>query len=103
MTDSVVCDLRRETGLGSLTFVKRADLRHKDFWVWCLTSNSLRRLLPTVLPYLRIKHRHAELLLEYLSLANRRLRRTPEELAAYYAKTSDLAAEVKRLNHKSQQ
>jgi len=35
--------------------------------VWNITSNGLRWLLPQLLPYLIVKHRHAEILLELLA------------------------------------
>lgn len=58
---------QRVTGIGSCEPVERGDRpRHKRQYQWRLRQDEMRAFLPVILPYLKIKARQAELLLELL-------------------------------------
>ena len=41
--------------------------KHQERWKWQITSTLMREHLPRTLPYLRLKRRHAEIAIEFLS------------------------------------
>jgi len=67
-------DVRELVGCGKVWFKKHANPKHNDQWVWSLTGNHCRALLPVIRPYLKVKARQADLLLDYLHLADHRNR-----------------------------
>lgn len=63
-------------------------------WEWCIGIVELAPLLVEVTPYLRVKKRQAELLLEWWGLSRRTYRGRPAD-----PKRIELAMEIRRLNH----
>jgi hypothetical protein len=41
--------------------------KHQERWKWQITSTLMREHLPRALPYLRLKKRHAEIAIQFLS------------------------------------
>lgn len=66
--------------------------RRDQYW-WNVSPEGLRWLLPQVLPYLLVKKKHAEIVLELLS-KNSRSKRLPNE------RKMELRDEIRRLNIK---
>ena len=56
------------TGLGSVSGGYSYKKNHRPFFVWAVSANGLRELLPRVIPYLIIKRKHAELICEALDI-----------------------------------
>ncbi len=72
------------TGLGQVksvsmprqTTLERFDAaKIKPLFIWGLWANGIRELLPEIIPYLVIKHRHAELMLDSLEQTKLRVGR----------------------------
>lgn len=73
--------------------------RRRAHSLWQVSSNGARWLLPQVYPYMIIKKRHAELLLEFLSFTARGKRRTLE----HEQRAFDIREEMWRLNERGKQ
>ena len=72
----------------------------RPVWYWQVCSNGLRELLPLVLPFLIVKKRHAELLIEALDLlkehwGNQYHTKLPNDL-----RLQEIEVEIKSLNMK---
>ena len=97
-TNAVIIDICKELNLGYIDYRKQINIKHKKAFVWRLTSNPCRALLPLILPYLRIKKQQSELLLEYLNLvAKANVRSFRSE---YLKKVDEIYCKIKALNKK---
>ncbi len=83
--------LMKTTGIGR-TRVSHTPLR-KPFYYWALSSENIRKFLPIIFPYLLLKRKQAELLLEYLSIVKVGYRHPQGE-----DRRVGIAAEMRRLN-----
>ena len=98
MTWDGLKELRDLVGCGKVWPKKSRIIKHKDQWVWTLTGNHCRALLPVLRPYLKVKARQADLLLEYLRLADHR-DRSPE----YREAVTRIYEELRTLNARGSQ
>lgn len=58
----------QETFDGNVHHIKNdRKAEHQERWKWQISSTLMRTHLPSMLPYLRLKRRHAEIALEFLS------------------------------------
>jgi hypothetical protein len=69
LTSKVIYDLRALVNVGSISFVKRKNPKHKPVYYWTINPNGCRVLLPLLTNLLRVKREQAKLLAEYLGLA----------------------------------
>ena len=102
MTDGeYLTALADELGIGYLYSQKRAQ---RPGWKrrTCLSfgATACRILLPCVLPYLRLKRRQAELLLEYLELAAHKYTKPGRANKIYRAKVTAVYKALRALNKK---
>lgn len=110
MTDKIFIDeICRLVG-GSRVFIKRCDENRKD--QWCIHLNGggrvnekgLRFLLPKILPYLIIKGKQAELLIELCFVNNGRRNRPKGSTKGNYLPESkrgkEIYLEMKKLNRR---
>ena len=79
---------------GSLWKNIRQKGNRREHCLWNITSNGLRWLLPQIMPFLLIKKRHAEIVLEVL-LNNERGKR-PTQMK--YERLAELLTEIRKLN-----
>jgi hypothetical protein len=65
--ERVIRYCQETTGVGSVTFfpISKKKPKHKDQWTWCLRSASTVDFLKQILPYMIVKKRQAELLIEF--------------------------------------
>lgn len=71
MTSPILNIVQEEYNVGKIYPLRPSkNKKHKDRYDWHIHSNECRSLLPLVIPYLKIKQKQAELLLEYLKLAD---------------------------------
>ena len=75
--------IHEQLGEGAVYRLRDDDPTHKTYWKLNFYSESLRRILPKLIPHLRVKKHSAEALLEALQLVEKRtdVRHTPELLA----------------------
>ena len=83
--------LEKTTGIGRVRVSHTS--QGKPFYYWALHGNNIRKFLPSILPYLLLKRKQAELLLEYLSIVKVGYRHLQGE-----DKRVGIAAEMRRLN-----
>lgn len=60
-----------------------------------MTSNAARSILPVIRPYLRVKHRQADLLAEYLRIA-----KTHGQIANYSEQVEHVYRRLRDLNRR---
>lgn len=84
------------TGNGAIYERRSTGVAHRRCLDWMLTANQIRFVLPQVLPFLVIKRRQAELVLEYLGLIEGR-RGIPESLRD---RAKAIIAEIHDLNER---
>lgn len=96
--------LKDVTGLGYVFQRKRQKQEYQDLWGWRVQSGPACEIVEQIMPYLKIKHRHAEIFLELrqrvLAIKNYRKGRgkgnpMPEE---EYLQRQKLIDEIHRLN-----
>ena len=101
-TDKRLLDyLVKVTGLGHISkkyYAKdnKYAQNRKPSWLLRFSPNSMRDLLPLIIPYLIIKRRQAEIALEYLKMTKQGCHRSNEDRI----KISKLYNEIKALNKK---
>lgn len=88
-------DLRDQLNIGSICFVDKRKINHKDLYVWSFSPNECRALLPEVMPYLFFKKQQAMLLIEYLELAKH-----TNNSDEYRQKASTIHKELQGLNRR---
>ena len=89
--------LVEKTGLGNIHPLRRKNPKYAPTWVWFVTVGGVRQLVPVVMPYLVLKIRQAEILLECAALTTPGGRPPAPELIEAKRK---LIAELKSLNRK---
>jgi hypothetical protein len=103
MCTNVLFDLCREYGIGYMMVKSRRDNGWKECVIWTIGANACRALLPLVLPYLRVKKRQAELLLQYLDYAQHRINRTEGGREQHAARAQAIYDELAALNRRGKE
>lgn len=85
--------IQREYGLGKVYRSKARKAWHKDRLDWTFRASEMKQLLPKLLPYLKIKKRQAELLIEYFGLP-----RTKDD--EYRKSVHRIHSQLKHFNHR---
>jgi branched-subunit amino acid transport protein AzlD len=86
-------------GKGSVALNKEKNPRWKDKWQYTGTSNVLKIILPQVLPYLVVKKKVAEKMLEYLAFVDANPIDGPMQVPIGFDEKRDtLYLEIKKLN-----
>jgi hypothetical protein len=93
ITHDVLVEMQAEYGFGKIYHLKSRNKKHKNLISWSISSNIMRAVLPQVLPYLRVKKKQAELVLQYLSLAKRR-----DRTQKYRDDVDAIHSEIRSLN-----
>ncbi len=65
-------------------------------WQWAIHSETLRAALPVLIPYLRLKRRQAEILMEYSATARHGQNRISAEVRELRTRLIDEHAEARR-------
>lgn len=60
--------LNKVTGLGSINFSKKEDIKYKDYWSWRLHTQQASQLIKVILPYLIVKKKQAKIILKFNQL-----------------------------------
>jgi len=84
------------TGLGYVVHSHRDKVKEshkKDSYFWCIESGGIRFVAEAVLPFLIVKHRQAEILIEVRKLIEQHVRGHQNDEQIY-----DLYSEIKILN-----
>jgi hypothetical protein len=100
-THPCIEEIFHELGIGSLTKRPRRHAHWSDTYIWSFGSLACRALLPRLLPYLRIKRKRAELLLEFFSIMKPKHHgsRLPRaKMAERHSRQKALYEEMRRLN-----
>lgn len=97
-TNKKIIAVKEEIGHGYIHLRKSKNPKHKNVFIWVLSSNAIRAILPLVLPYLRIKSNQAELLMSYLSLATQA--NLPEKKKEYLCAVDAIYLKLRQLNKK---
>jgi hypothetical protein len=100
MTDPAVRGVAASVNLGTLQVRPQAKSGWKRCHVWRVGAVECRRLIPTLLPYLRFKKAQAEVMLKYLRLSNRPPRNRAADMDVYLAAADALYWELRQLNRK---
>ena len=100
-TNKKVLDwLVKITKLGNISKPYDSEIKlssnRKPHWLLRFSPNDMRLLLPRIIPYLVIKKRQAEIIIEYLNMTFKGKHRTEEE----YTIIMRLYDEIKQLNRK---
>jgi hypothetical protein len=82
--------------LGKTPYRFKKRNNNKDQWIWKISSNGLRWLLPQIEPYLLIKKGQAILLIEFLTLCKRGI----ASRSSYNPRAQQIRAEMARLNYR---
>ena len=90
-------EIQRFFNLGVLTKKSRVLLNRKDIFILSFGPNDCRKILPQLIPFLIIKRKQAELLLEFLQLRSRATRNVP-----YQPRVKMIQEEIRRLNGRKQ-
>ncbi len=93
---SVILSIRHDLGNGRIEMREDANPKHRTVYSLRFTPRQIRLILPQLLPYLRVKKRQCELVMEYLETSQRMtgVRHTPE----YVARCSDITKRLRMLN-----
>jgi hypothetical protein len=88
-------------GKGSVCLIKEKRLLWRDRWQYTGSSIVLKGILPQVLPYLLVKRRVAEKMLEYLGFVDANPIDGPMKIPTGFDRKRDrLYSEIKRLNER---
>jgi len=105
-TDSRLSDaLIEKTGITRVYVHRRRGPRNRRQYTWRMSAEDLKTWLPIVIPWLVLKKRQAELLLEYLTVAetNRSRKGKPFNTKARDPRYKEtIHAEIRRLNLRAQ-
>jgi len=83
---------------GNITFHKRAKPNHKDSYDWVCFGKKAAKLCKYTLPYLTIKRKQAEILLEFSKTLRRELKDNYKLSAEVQIKRKKLIEDIKTLN-----
>ena len=86
-----IFEIKEWFGIGKIYTSKPKNKKHKTRFDWTIRSNEIKMLLPQLIPFLRIKKKQAELLMEYYSVP-----RTKDE--NYRSKVKEIYKQIKALN-----
>jgi hypothetical protein len=95
MTNPVTWELHKELKIGSAHLIRKEKYGCKDAYLWQMSANGCRSLLPLIAPYMRVKKRQVELVLEYLSYTKHHRATT-----THAARAAEIYEELKLLNQK---
>jgi len=93
ITSPVINQIRDECGFGRVIKSLARKPKHKDRLDWIVRASETRLVLPLLIPYLKIKKRQAELLVEYFALP-----RTRDDV--YRTSLARIYCELSRLNRR---
>lgn len=96
ITAEQIFDIRDEYKIGRIYKSKARKKSHKDRLDWTITSHEIRGLLPKLLPFLKIKVKQAQLLLEYLQIAYNE--RSRDDI--YRKKVAGIYVQLRMLNRR---
>jgi len=98
MVNKEVIDLLAET-LGGNTHVEHTPLNRQDVYRWSIMGRlAVIKALPVLIPYLRVKRKHAMVLLDYC-LNHTDLREKPEDIkATEYQRREEAYQVMRKLN-----
>jgi hypothetical protein len=65
MTDRYICDLFHTRFGGTVRNTEKATEKWRAKWMWRISGKQAAEMLNSLLPYLRLKHKQAELALEF--------------------------------------
>ncbi|SRR5579885_397140 len=100
MTDKESIDwLKQETGIGAVSRVEAKGNR-KDSYHWRLRICEMREFVPLLVPYLKLKRRRAELLLEFLKTCKGRRGGWVRLSESEYELRESIYEELSKLNHR---
>jgi hypothetical protein len=97
-TDKKLLDFFAKYFGGNVTFHKRAKPNHKDSYQWVCNGLKAAQLCRCVLPYLIIKRKQAELLLDFSSTLKKSVRDNYKLSESIEKKRKMLISEIKILN-----
>lgn len=107
MSVGMTCDLPvrlfDEIGVGNIWWSRRRNHRDRPIAAWRVGAEPLRWLLPIIQPYLVLKARQAELLLEYLGWSRRARGHFSQGWRSYYKIVDPIFREMRHLNRRGVQ
>lgn len=92
----VLLSIRKELRNGRIELCDTGNVNYRMLYSLRFTPRQIRQILPHLLPYLRVKQRQCELVMEFLDTTNNNtgVRHTPE----FVAKCSKLEKSIRMLN-----
>jgi hypothetical protein len=99
MTTPILPVLAGEVGIGNVT-TRQAGGGRKPCFIWYNGAADCRKLLPALLPHLRVKHEQAGLLISYLKLAQRAEMMLQQSRGAYLGGVETIYLRLRVLNRK---
>jgi len=100
-THKSILDTKEEIGVGNICFRKSKNKKHKNVFIWTLSSNPIRAILPQIIPHLKIKKKQAELICQYLELVCKANIR--EYRSQYFQEVDEIYSKIKELNKRGEE